>query len=435
MVGLLHLQSARLSRQGAAGYQKREPFANGALEAHLLGTETYAFAVVERATKRAFFAAVDVDADFELLAPVLRSILLGVGGDELIAASFLTDGSAFGRGKIVTTFAEPFAHHDARSLASLVVRRIRNTDAGRLIPTSALTAFPQDRSGGILRVLGRNAARGGPLENAFTLDGEPAPLLEQVRPLTRSAFARIQIEATVPPFVRRLLAEPWRRDEGTRVHFGRMCRLATESIRIYGETAGRSAFDAWLDTVRAHSPELALSSRKNGDPRNVTVHGAERAWEIGLAPAEPWCPNDTTSCPPTAARLYLALMDFVQRNGLRPGAFSLDFATIAQLLDLRSKSHAYRVVVTLERKELLVRHDRGTLDAPGVKGVATTYGLVGFGETPADVLAAGRRDPLVLDRVRRAQGQRQREFPEFPEPSTRGARAREQTRTAETLRG
>jgi hypothetical protein len=399
---LLHLRSARFFEQSRSGDYPGfgGEFDPGALDAHVRGERTIAFGVVPKSIKRALFIAVDVDAEFETIVPFLRRTLEEIGGADLVDASFLTDGSRFGRGKLITTLANPAPLRTARDFANHVERRIRGTDVGRGLEANDLTLFPQRRSGGRLRILGRNPKRNGPVESAYTLDGEPDPLLEHVQPLDSNALRALRRDPSVPAFVERLLSRAWTREEGTNVHFGRMCRLASEALRINGEGAGERQFERWLEVVRRNSPDLQQPSIKNRDPRCVLDHGRQRAWEIALEPRRDWIRRDTDYVGPAVARLYGVLCDFVERQGLRHGAFSVDYATIAAMLDIASKSRAYELVRVAESAGLLVRHHPGTQDAPGTKGLATCYGLVGADETPERVLLLGARDSIVLQRLR-----------------------------------
>jgi len=138
-------------------------------------------------------------------------------------------------------------------------------------------------------------------------------------------------------------------------------------------------------------------------PEKLPIFRQSDAWKA--APPRPvvdWPPiSILDDRPPAVRRLYSALVGFVQSNGLRPHIFAVDYATLAQKLEIRSKSRAYRIVVAAEKAGIIVRHDRGTGHSRGAKGLATIFGLVGIGETSASVLEAGGHDLKVI--VRRRQ--------------------------------
>jgi len=403
---VLHLAGSDLKAWTSGGYKLSTKFSLDAFDRHVRGDETFAIQCVTRVRKLALFVAIDVDAEFEVgVLPLVRELFAQIGGDELLTASFTTDGSEFGRGKVIVTFAQPIPQHDARAFAAHVEHRIRSSEIGRILEQRQLDAFPKWQSGGDVRVLGRNAKRSGPMESAFTMDGELSPLLEHLRPLTLEAFTNLRIEIEIPPFVRRLLDDPWVRTETTATHYGRMVRFAAEASRLYGDARGRSVYDRWLETVRFNSPELAMPSLKTRDKRNVLDTGRESAWRKGSTASPTWVPLGVAGLKPATRRLYLALVGFVERNGLQPHAFAVDYVVIAQLVAIKNKSRAYRTVVKAEKAGLLVRHDRGRPLVRGARGIATLYGLVGRGETPASVLAAGaeRREPQRRNAAGRLQ--------------------------------
>jgi hypothetical protein len=166
--------------------------------------------------------------------------------------------------------------------------RIRHSEAGVLIAASELSAYPQDQTGGLVRILGRNAARDGSLERSFTIDGEVSNLAH-VKPLTLDTLAAIvaRHSSTVPAWVERYISTPWLAIEGTKKHHSKMVSLGRAAFQIAG-AAGRGRYDQWLEIVKANSPELGRPSLKNRDRRNVLDHARDRAWTFACSKPSDW---------------------------------------------------------------------------------------------------------------------------------------------------
>ncbi len=388
---LLHLGGARAVRQNERGGYAgpRQRLCQDDVRRHLAGEISLAFAVVEAKTARTI--VVDVDAAFETVLPVLRARAVEVGGSDLVDAAFITNGSSAGRGKLVISLAAPVPRDDARRLGLDLRARVRQSEPGRALATSDVSVFPQNQSGGVVRVLGRNIARDGALEQAFTLDGEPLSTFERLRPIAASRLVAIakNLDEQYPPYLACLLAMPWRRVDGTAKHFGQMIALGREAIRLHGIARGEFLYDEWLARIAQNSPELEGPSQRNRDTRNVLRHGRDRAWTYASNIPTTWAPHDLVGVRPELRRLYRCLLDLVRANGLRPHAFATDYESIAHHLEV-SKSSAFRLVTEAEIAGIIVRHDRGSADAKGEKGRATLYGLVCSGETPEAVLLAGK---------------------------------------------
>src|ERR1700729_2512960 len=146
---LLHLHRTKVVPQGSDGsYRgKRAPLTLSDVGRHLAGEIVLAFSPV--VGSKGLFAALDLDANFPILLPTIRELVSKAGGDELYRACFLTNGSDAGRGKIVICFTEPVALRDARWLVQQLRRRIRASEAGQCLELKALSAFPQENSGGL----------------------------------------------------------------------------------------------------------------------------------------------------------------------------------------------------------------------------------------------------------------------------------------------
>ncbi|MGC1986358.1 MAG: hypothetical protein WA668_13315, partial [Candidatus Cybelea sp.] len=388
---LLHLDRAKAVPQVDGRYKgKPTQLRREDLDRHLMGEITLAFTPLRYTL--ALFSGLDIDACFKALLPVVRAAALKIGGAELVAAMFCTTGSDEGRGKVLVAFVEPVPACNARKLVRVLCRHVRASEAAQSLESGDLTAYPLARTGGLVRVLGRNPARGGRIETPFSFDGEVG--ISHVSPLTRGKLAEIVRGArgSVAPWAVRLIDTPWRRTDqgGTHAHFGNLVALAREAIRLYGEAQGKPAYDTWIDTVKAHSFELSQPSQKTRDPRNVLDYSRERAWEYARRKPNSWKPLELRigkGVPRGVVRVYNALVLFVRDNGLRPSCFGLDYERLAVLVDA-PKTTAYRWVQRANEIGVIVIHDRGRYE-PGARGDCSVFGLVCEGETKEQAHAAG----------------------------------------------
>lgn len=373
---LLHLSRARAKTQINGRYGRLRALTFDDLERHLSGQVTLAVAVLSNAC--ALFAALDVDAFFPELLPVVRTAALAIGGEDLYAAIFCTGGSGAGRGKVIVTFTEPVAASNGRKLARRLCDRVRASEAAQSLERHDLSAYPQEKSGGVVRILGRNAARGGPIEAAFSLDGESG--FSHLCALTPQGLAEIVATgpATIAAWANRRIEIPWTAVEGTQKHYRWIVALAREALRLFGHAGGRPHYDDWLDRIKANSPELAEPSRKTKDPRNVLDHARERAWKYACEKPNSWEPltlRMRAGIPRGVVRVYGMLVSYVREKGLRPERFAIDYERIGILLGV-SKSTAYRWVRRAAEMGVIVIHDRGSRHTKGFSGRCSALGLV-----------------------------------------------------------
>jgi hypothetical protein len=393
---LLHLDKAKAVAQSNGCYKgHRLPITREDLERHLAGEVTLAFTVLRGS--RALFAVLDVDALFRELLNVIRAAVLAIGGEELLDAIFCTSGSSDGRGKVVVTFTQLVPARSARKLIRRLYKRARASEAAQHLQGDELSAYPQEKSGGLARILGRNVARGGSVEKSFSLCGEAG--LSFVRPLAPAKLAAIAAGSgeRIAAWAERRIETPWLRREGTNTHYRWMVALAREAIRVCGRLRGSSAYDGWLDRIKANSPELSLRSLKTNDLRNVLDHGRQRAWEYACKNPNSWEPSHLQirkGVPRGVVRVYNALASFVREKGLRPSSFGIDYERIAVLIG-SSKSTAYRLVKRAGEFGVLVIHDRGRSHTKGAPGQCTRLGLICRGQTSEQVRGArvGRETP------------------------------------------
>ena len=67
---------------------------------------------------------------------------------------FITGGSDGERGKVVLCLTEQSSSSDVRKLIQELRRRIRACEAAQSLKSDDLTAFPLEKSGGVVRILG-----------------------------------------------------------------------------------------------------------------------------------------------------------------------------------------------------------------------------------------------------------------------------------------
>ena len=258
---LLHLDEASAVAQSNGRYRgRRVPITLNDLERHLAGEITLGFSALHY--NRALFASLDVDALFRELLPRIREDALAIGGEDLCAAIFCTSGSDAGRGKVIVTFTQPVPARDARKLIQHLCRRVRASEPAQYLRPCELAAFPMEKSGGVVRVLGRNPGRDGPMEQAFSLDGEPG--VSHLRPLKPAKVAQIvsRLGEAIAPWAKRLLERPWLRREGTDRHYRWMVALARDAIRLGGRTRGCRHYEQWLETSGQTRPSFRCHRKR-----------------------------------------------------------------------------------------------------------------------------------------------------------------------------
>jgi hypothetical protein len=163
------------------------------LERHFAGDETWAIQPVVDGL--AHLLAWDLDRHGPARIPVLVRILRERG---LLKHAVATNGSDPGRGKVLV-FIEPTAAATARALVEEILTEAQ-ADPGWGIEHHGheVDCFPLSGTGGLLRIGGRNMARGGPLERFFDpATGEPMDLCGLERAVVVTAEAGEQRRTTI----------------------------------------------------------------------------------------------------------------------------------------------------------------------------------------------------------------------------------------------
>ncbi len=405
------------------------------LRSHFAGEISLGFAVLEDGSSRgdALFGGLDVDRDFPRRLPVLRRAVAAVGGEALVDASFATTGSDLGRGKIVVTLERPGSAADVRALMTAIKNAaLRDPAFGHMTSPGEIELRPLAGTGGLLRILGRNRGKDrpgfkAPIERPLTLDGELAFLGDVVPlPIARlRAIAAAHRERNNDRYawVSAWLSEAWTyrpEERNTQGIFRRMVALANAAVERFGAgDVGSVQFRAWCAQVAAHSPALDQPSPTNKDERNPLRHEPTiaRAWRYAATRDTRWQPLDLvgSGLPEGQIRVYRVLADFMHSRALAPEMFAMNynFLTTELLGGICHKKTVWKQVQALVKRGCIVIHDQGMpmrRDERGEyrAGLPTILGLVGKGQTPADVLAAVQGNPRHYQRIAKRERDRVR---------------------------
>jgi hypothetical protein len=431
---LTHVSLARAqSRFGGGDYRSPlQVVTTATLQAHFAGDVTLGFTVLEDATSQgdALFGGIDVDDRFPERLRAFADAIRAIGGEALARAILVTTGSSEERGKIVITLETPATSSLVRALVQAIFRRaLRDPRFGHIARPDEIELRPLGGTGGLFRILGRNAAKdrpgsAAPLDHPLTIDGDLSDLFD-ITPLPIADLRRIaesyQAQQADPnAWIDAMLAEAWtyRPEEGnTRGVFRRVIALARAALERFGPDSGEQHFRAWCARVAARSPALDEPSPTNQDRRNPVRHEAslQRAWRYALTRTNVFEPIDVrgSGVPAGQVRVYEALVAFVRARGLSPTCFAMNYRFLQEDLlgGTVHKKTVWDQVDGLVKRGMVVIHDRGLAmgryeDGQGRRGLPTILGLVARGQQPADVLATVRNDPKLFARLANRQRDR-----------------------------
>ena len=242
---------------------------------------------------------IDVDDLFPERYAIIADVLRDEGFRD---AALFTEGSAAWKGKVAIFFAREHRRDNLSALA----RRIIDLAAERPgwvggFAKIEYRPFRADVRPGVIRLLGRNLFRGGPLERSFSVDFARKGL-SQVVPTDMAlpdAPARPKPDASgrrepqpIPKAPLHRTVEDARRhglgDEmcGHRELRAFLLHIAREALRLYGDaTQGQAAFLQWCGEIKAQTawatPEFrSPTTRTKGDPlKERVLHGT---WDAVL---------------------------------------------------------------------------------------------------------------------------------------------------------
>src|ERR1035438_9088968 len=162
---LLHV--TRGSEQQGKQYPGRMPVHQTHFAQHVRGQVTIAFNVIHK-RRKANFIAFDIDSDFDTRLDILSNVLERMG---LSKATFATNGSKPGKGKVIITLSRPMPRVQADKLRDEMIEKAGLAGL-QCTKENKVDVFPTSGEGGLLRILGRNKHRNGPVETPLNLRGE-----------------------------------------------------------------------------------------------------------------------------------------------------------------------------------------------------------------------------------------------------------------------
>jgi hypothetical protein len=420
----LHVNKAKARLQTHLGYGgKLYSISPEAWKKHLCGTHTLGMRCVDDDDRCAIFAGIDVDENFEGNLPYLRAALLDTGAEALSQATFVTEGSDAGRGKVIITFATPVPRLHARALVDIILAAAVRRGFQVSVKSNCSLRPTEHGDGGLLRILGRNAAakRSGPIERAFTLSGE-ALVDGTLRPLTAIAVSVIEqrfAEAgalsstasatvsgppsgldTLPIWAARIIHRPhtWETVGGHQGLHQKMVALARAFLCMHGDCEkSQQDYRAALEFWSLSSPELSMPSG-SGDTRNPLQRedSIMRAWNYACANSRGWNRKPLDQISDRVRTIYTAVANFVDLNGLRRHCFSMSLRQIGKICS-KDQMWATRTLKEAEAAGFAVVHDKGRSRMR--TGARTTLlGLIGEGETADAVRQCCETIPAILER-------------------------------------
>ena len=197
---LLHIVHGVFQRDDGAYRGRRQELTLEDVAAHLKGEVAIAFCVNTKEElgydRLARFICYDIDQRAEERLPIFRAVLEELGFEKAV---FLTGGSSPGKAKIIICFRKPVPLRYATALAEYVYELTYKRDASLIPPKPTkgdLEVFPRPLSSGkheagVVRILGRNVGKNGPLETPTDLSGVPLESLSQIDPLSVERIDKI----------------------------------------------------------------------------------------------------------------------------------------------------------------------------------------------------------------------------------------------------
>lgn len=404
----LHLYHGVVQREDGNYNSRRVYVTDNMLLQHLTGEIAVAFCVATKmqSTGRNLvrFAGIDIDQDAPSRLPVYEHVIQRLG---LTRAAFATPGSSPSKAKVIFTFEEMVSRDAAWRFVN-AVHDEASAEAPDIIPAEPkngdLELFPKSSSArstdaGILRILGRNPKRNGPLEWPITLDGETLDFAK-IKPLRTDRIIKVgqsrQRGANVhPTWLRGLLNIEWTppRIGGPAVIRQKLTAIALYCLDNYTTGDAKEKYVRLLRRVESNNLTLRTSTSDGRNPIGREIQEAS-AWTNALA-KERWTPQQPSEKKIPGWGAYDAMVRYVRLHGLPPHRFYIDARTVAGLMGVALKS-AQESLDLCERSRLAVRVDYGTSRTNTVvdgkrkviDGNAARWGLVGAGETVYDVIAA-----------------------------------------------
>lgn len=435
---ILHIK--RGSKQQNGEYPGRFPVyltagnsAALAFDAHIRGEHALAFNVVHR-KRKVNFLCFDMDAEFPKRLKILARVLEQMG---LASASFATNGSSFGKGKVIVTFVRPMSRAQAEKIRDEIIDKATLLGL-ECTKENKVDVFPTDGEGGLVRILGRNVARNGPVEIPLNLRGEPTAL-DYLQPLQFEQEKLAVPKARISPWVLAIVKSGIKKNASRNYVRDKVIDLARDAVRIENGMLNKGAawdlFTKWLHEVALLSTWLQEEGNESKlELLNPESKEVERFFNYALShDSNDWKPihllesknpkshakcyvqtifpkgkegrvllinlqlvPQLTTTPEMryfswgAGQVYKLMLNLInQQVGLNRLSYSIDTERVADHLGM-SQQRASVIIKDAVKQGLLVVVEPGRKHAKGVAGCAATYALVGVDEDPEELYDRAR---------------------------------------------
>jgi hypothetical protein len=363
---------------------------------------------------RAYFVAWDIDERVEARIPILQRVLERRGLFDAIA----TNGSDPGRGKVLL-FTEVLQRDAAASFAQEVLDEARREPAWGTEGLKKSESRPTHGRGGLLRIGGRNAGRGGPLERFWKIATGEVITLSQIEP-TRLKLAPVT-QSVEPPRSHPKWLRDWLEHGVTRPPDGsKGITRILRRVGLYAYNVGRGeeGYRAFCAQIAAQSPWMTAPSVSTKDARGALREDTLRnVWaslpHYAARPPMGGCSVALDTLSEKQKRVLRVLREAQKVRDLHPAGFALSYRELATHTGLDAKT-VHRLAAQLVAMNLLVIVDRGT---QGTRGDKTIWAW-------PEVASQSESRPLVRERKqKRALYEAKRREKIIPFPSERVLRA------------
>jgi hypothetical protein len=417
---LLNIYDGKCQREDGSYRGFPERITDEDIKSHFEGRLAFAFYVdtSNLASKRvtARFAAIDIDQCFEERLPVFKETF-GVLG--LTDRCFITGGSSPTKGKIILPLIDGIAKDRVAVFLSWILKKAHSLSPA-LVPENPrngdIELYPrianqESDSAGVVRIAGRNIARGGRLEAVTTLDGFPVDFLA-IKPSSANKIScvvrklRGPLELQHPKRIRKAMKKGYCWGDfstGVRGIYRQLISFAFYCRRRYKACQDAlSQYTAIVEAIAHASPDLDNPSPKYKDQRNPLRRELEElnAWKL-VQNETMWSPKIVSERLCGAKKVYDALCYIVACRELNRHSFAVTYDCIADVTGL-SKRAVQKATRTAAKHGLVVLLHPGRSRGNKRHGLSAMYGLVGAGETSAHVWQLACQLQSLQDRYREA---------------------------------
>lgn len=386
---LLHLREGRL-QTASGGYSiPIRCISDADLLDHLNGSKAIAFSVCilfKHSRQKAGFLGIDIDQKFSERLPFYAVALDRL---KLSRAAFATSGSDPGRGKVLITLKD-FIDADVARFLIEEIHRVAVAISENTLPKTPkdgdLELYPKGGQGGLLRVLGRNAFRNGPVESMFGLDGssiDPAaikPIGTQKALIVAKKLGYDDFHE-LPSRLSAFIEKP-SRDIGFKEGRKKVADLAHYMARKYdGASNGHERFINLL----THCSASATGQVK----RNV--ESELKAPSLWARACDDLTAFEVIPEKTPGASLRHAMERFVQKHGLFREHFSASTEQLVGQLGIYG-SAVCKQVDTAQKSRIVLKLHPGWKRSRGMPGQPAFYAIPSCGQTLEELWAASSLD-------------------------------------------